>query len=106
MRSAGQPTDIDARTEQLIVYNRIARLQAETGKLRDALQTFQDAIARASIPAASSHPEFRLALADAYLGSSNAQAEILVTIGARSRRPASACACMREAADGSRKRAL
>jgi tRNA A-37 threonylcarbamoyl transferase component Bud32/tetratricopeptide (TPR) repeat protein len=68
-----EPTDIDARTEQLIVYSRIARIHAETGRLRDALQTFQDGIARASIAAASSHPEFRLALADAYLGSSDAK---------------------------------
>ena len=66
-------TDIEARTEQLIVYNRIARIQAEAGKPRDALQTYHDAIARASIPAPSSHPEFRLALADAYLGSSQAK---------------------------------
>ena len=64
--------DLDARTEQLVVYNRIARMQIETGKLRDALQTFTDGIARAPIPAASSHAELRLALADAYLGSSNA----------------------------------
>jgi eukaryotic-like serine/threonine-protein kinase len=69
----GEATDIDARIEQLVVYNRIARLQAETGKLRDALQTLHGAIARASIPAASSHPELRLALADAYLGSSDAK---------------------------------
>ena len=68
-----RPTDLDARTEQLFVYNRIARLQIETGKIRDALGTFQDAIARASIPAASSHPELRLALADAHLGSSMAR---------------------------------
>jgi tetratricopeptide (TPR) repeat protein len=66
-------TDVDARIELLVVHNRIARLQIETGKLRDALQTFQDAIAQASVPGAPNHPEFRLALADAYLGSSNAQ---------------------------------
>ena len=42
-------------------------------KMRDALGTFQDAIARASIPAASRHPELRLALADAHLGSSLAK---------------------------------
>jgi tetratricopeptide (TPR) repeat protein len=63
--------DIDARTEQLVLHSRIARIQAETGKLRDALRTFEDAIERASIPAASSDPEFRLALADAHLGSSD-----------------------------------
>ena len=68
-----ESTDIEARTEQLIVYNRIARIQAEAGKPRDALQTYHDAIARASIPEPSSHPEFRLALADAYLGSSQAK---------------------------------
>ena len=67
------PTDIDARTELLIVNNRIATIQAETGKLRDALQTFHDAIARVPIPPASSQLEYRLALADAYLGSSNAK---------------------------------
>ena len=71
-----ESTDIDARTEQLIVYNRIARIQAETGQLRDALQTYEDAIARASIPAASSDPELRLALADAYVGSSNAKRDL------------------------------
>jgi eukaryotic-like serine/threonine-protein kinase len=65
--------DVDARTEQLVVNNRIARLQIETGKLRDALQTFQDAIARAAVAQASNQPELRLALADAYLGASNAQ---------------------------------
>ena len=27
------PTDIDARTEQLVVHSRIATMQAETGKL-------------------------------------------------------------------------
>lgn len=68
--------DIEARTEQLIVYNPIARIQAETGNLRDALQTYHDAIARASIPAPSSHPEFRMALADAYLGSSHAKRDL------------------------------
>jgi eukaryotic-like serine/threonine-protein kinase len=71
-----EPTDTDARTEQLIVYNRIARIQAETGKPREALQTYQDAIARASNRAPSSHPEFRLALADAYLGSSQAKRDL------------------------------
>jgi len=71
-----ESTDIEARTEQLIVYNRIARIQAEAGKPRDALQTYHDAIARASIPEPSSHPEFRLALADAYLGSSHAQRDL------------------------------
>jgi tetratricopeptide (TPR) repeat protein len=71
-----ESTDIEARTERLIVYNRIAGIQAETGKPRDALQTYHDAIARASIPAPSSHPEFRLALADAYLGSSHAKRDL------------------------------
>jgi eukaryotic-like serine/threonine-protein kinase len=65
--------DIDARTEQLVLYNRIATIQVETGKLREALQTFQGAIEGASIAAVSSDREFRLALADAYLGSSKAK---------------------------------
>ena len=65
--------DIDARTEQLVLYNRIATIQVETGKLRESLQTFHDGIERASIPAALSDQQFRLALADAYLGSSRAK---------------------------------
>ena len=65
-------TDIEAHTERLVVYNRIARIQAETGKLRDALQTYDDAIARASVPAPVDR-SLRLALADAYLGSSDAK---------------------------------
>ena len=96
-----ESTDIEARTEQLIVCNRIARIQAETGKLRDALQTFHDAIARASIPAPSSHPEFRLALADAYLGSSNAKRNLGDDRGAFE--AASECLRLyREAADAGR----
>ena len=75
-------TDVDARIEQLVLHNRIARLQLETGKLRDALETFQDAIARGSAPGTPNHPEFRLALADAYLGSSNAQRNLGADRGA------------------------
>jgi eukaryotic-like serine/threonine-protein kinase len=67
------PDDVDVRTEQLVVRSRIAALQAETGKPRDALKNFQEAIERAAVPAASSDRAFRLALADAYLGAGNAR---------------------------------
>src|SRR4029079_12136190 len=66
------PDDLAARTEQLVVSSRIATLQAETGKLREAVQTFHDAIGRASARP-SSDRAFRLALADAYLGSGSAR---------------------------------
>ena len=96
------PTDIDARIELLIVNNRIAKIQAETGKLRDALQTFQDAIARVPIPPASSPLEYRLALADAYLGSSNAKRSLGDDRGAVE--AASECLrLLREAADAAKR---
>jgi tetratricopeptide (TPR) repeat protein len=68
-----EPAWAYARTEQLVVSTRIARLQAETGQLREALQTSEGGIRRATIPSPSGDPEFRLALAEAYLGSSNAK---------------------------------
>ena len=67
------PDDIDARTEHLVVQSRVATVQSETGKLRDAVQTFEQAIARATTPAPPRDRAFRLALADAYLGASNAR---------------------------------
>jgi eukaryotic-like serine/threonine-protein kinase len=94
-------SDIDGRTEQLVLYSRIATIQAHTGKLRDALQTFQDAIGRASSPSAASDPEFRLALADAHLGSSDAKRNLGDDRGALE----SATECLRlyrEAADAAR----
>jgi hypothetical protein len=54
-----EPQDFEARTEQLRMHNRIARVQLQTGKLRDAVQTLREGVARASIPAVSSHPELR-----------------------------------------------
>ncbi len=67
------PANVEARTEQLVVSARIANIYANTGQLRDALQTYESAIARASLAAPRDHLEFRLALADAYLGASNAR---------------------------------
>jgi tetratricopeptide (TPR) repeat protein/tRNA A-37 threonylcarbamoyl transferase component Bud32 len=95
------PDDIDARTEQLVVRSRIAALHAETGKLRDALQNFQDAIARAAVPAPSSDRAFRLALADAYQGAGNARRNLGDDQGAFD--AASACLRLyREAAETDR----
>jgi tetratricopeptide (TPR) repeat protein len=65
------PDDVDSRTEQLLVLSRVATVQAETGNLRDAVRTFDEAIARAASPAHSSDRAFRLALADTYIGASN-----------------------------------
>ena len=95
------PDDIDARTEQLVVRSRIATLQAETGKLRDALQNFEDAISGAAALRPSSDRAFRLALADAYLGAGNARRNLGDDRGAFE--AASECLRLyREAADADR----
>ena len=65
--------DVDGRAEQLVLHQRIAAIQADTGKLHEAQQTLREAIARASIPAAPDDPGFRLTLADARLASSHVQ---------------------------------
>ena len=53
----------------------IAQIQAETGKPREALQTYQDVIARTA-GGTTPDPRLRLALADAHLGSSNAKRDL------------------------------
>jgi tetratricopeptide (TPR) repeat protein/tRNA A-37 threonylcarbamoyl transferase component Bud32 len=68
----GAPNDIDARTEQLILYRRLGTFQRDTGRLKAARQILQEGI-RAGAPfAASRDPAFRAALAGLYIQSADA----------------------------------
>jgi eukaryotic-like serine/threonine-protein kinase len=67
------PGDVDAVTEQLVLYSRIGTLQSSTGKLPDAVQTFQEGI-RLGLPfVGSNDTALRMALAGVYLDASEAR---------------------------------
>jgi len=67
------PGDVDAVTEQLVLYSRVGTLQSYTGRLPDAVQTFQEGI-RLGLPfVASGNIDLRMALANVYLDASEAR---------------------------------
>ena len=67
------PTDLEAVTERLIVADRMGAVQGYTGKVRDAVATFQSAIRTAAPFEASGNPALRAALGDIHIVSSEAQ---------------------------------
>jgi non-specific serine/threonine protein kinase/serine/threonine-protein kinase len=67
------PADLEAVTERLIVANRMGALQGYTGKVRDAVATFQNAIRTAAPFEASGNTALRAALGDIYIVSSETQ---------------------------------
>ena len=67
------PSDAAAQTERLVVDRRIGTIQAFTGKLSDAEQTYRNAIRVGTPLAASADSSFKSALADLYIESCNAK---------------------------------
>ena len=65
------PKNLDARTEAINMYDRIGTLQGDTGQLRDAAHTFKQGIDLGIPFASSADADFRSALANVYLGSSD-----------------------------------
>ncbi len=68
-----KPSDSPAQTERLVLYHRIGSLQAYTGKMTDALQTFQNGIHIGTPMIASGDNSFKSALADLYIESCDAK---------------------------------
>jgi eukaryotic-like serine/threonine-protein kinase len=68
-----KPSDSLAQTERLVLYHRIGALQAYTGKMTDALQTFQNAIRLGTPLLATGDSPFKSALADLYIESCDAK---------------------------------
>ena len=67
------PGDVEAVTERLVLYSRVGSLQSYTGKLPDAVQTFQEGI-RLGLPfVESGDTDSRMALAGVYLDASEAR---------------------------------
>jgi len=66
-----RPANIEAQKEQLLVLHRIGSLQEYTGKSQDALQTLQAAIRAGAPGIRSSDNEFKAALGDVYVESSD-----------------------------------
>jgi tetratricopeptide (TPR) repeat protein len=67
------PSDVEAVTEQLLLYSRVGTMQADTGKLRDAVQTLAEGIQLGLPFVASDHTDLRMALAGVYLDASEAK---------------------------------
>ena len=67
------PGDIEARTERLIVHERIGTVQIHAGQLRDAVGTLQDGIRTSASFATTRDTRFLLAMADVHLASSDAR---------------------------------
>lgn len=67
------PQDLEAATELLIVFRRMGTLQAYTRRLSDAVRTLRDGIELGAPLSASGDPNLTAALADLYLGSSEAR---------------------------------
>jgi len=68
-----KPSDIAAQTERLVLYHRIGALQAYTGKMMDAVQTFQNGIRIGASLVVSADNPFKSALADLYIESCDAK---------------------------------
>jgi tetratricopeptide (TPR) repeat protein len=67
------PRSLDAATERLIVYRRVGTLQAYTSRLPDAVKTLREGIELGAPLSASGDPDLMAALAELYLGSSEAR---------------------------------
>ena len=65
-----RPNDIEARAEQIVLRNRIASIQASSGKLPDALRTYEEAIRLGSNNGDPNDEGLRGALAASHLGAS------------------------------------
>jgi eukaryotic-like serine/threonine-protein kinase len=68
-----KPSDSAAQTERLVLYHRIGALQAYTGKMTDALQTFRNAIQLGTPLITATDNPFKSALADLYIESCDAK---------------------------------
>jgi eukaryotic-like serine/threonine-protein kinase len=68
-----KPSDSPAQTERLVLYHRIGALQAYTGKMTDAVQTFQNGIRIGTPLVASADNSFKSALADLHIESCDAK---------------------------------
>jgi eukaryotic-like serine/threonine-protein kinase len=68
-----KPSDSAAQTERLVLYHRIGALQAYTGKMTDAVQTFQNGIRIGTSSVASADNPLKSALADLYIESCDAK---------------------------------
>jgi eukaryotic-like serine/threonine-protein kinase len=68
-----KPSDSPAQTERLVLYHRIGALQAYTGKMTDAVQTFQNGIRIGTPLVASADNPLKSALADLYIESCDAR---------------------------------
>jgi tetratricopeptide (TPR) repeat protein len=68
-----KPSDTAAQTERLVLYHRIGSIQAYTGKLSDAVQTYQAAIRIGAPLAVSADNPLKAALIDLYIESCNAK---------------------------------
>jgi tetratricopeptide (TPR) repeat protein len=66
-----KPSNNEAQKEQLLLLHRIGSLQEYTGKSKDALQTLQSAASIGAAEAAGSDIEFKTALGDLYVESSD-----------------------------------
>ena len=69
-------SDIDAETERLILYGRVGNVQLVTGKLADALHTLQDGIRASRSFVAFANADFKAALADLYMDSSEVRRDM------------------------------
>jgi eukaryotic-like serine/threonine-protein kinase len=77
-----KPATAEAQKEELLVLHRIGSLQEYTGKSQDALQTFQAAIGAGAAEAPSADNEFKAALGDVYVESSDTRRNLGDYLGA------------------------
>jgi non-specific serine/threonine protein kinase/serine/threonine-protein kinase len=70
------PSDLEAVTERLTVSDRLGALQGYTGKVRDAVNTFQSAIRTAMPFESSGNVPLRMALGSIYINASEAYRDV------------------------------
>jgi tetratricopeptide (TPR) repeat protein len=68
-----KPSNVAAQTERLVLYHRVGTIQAYTGKLSDAVQTYRNGIRIGTPLVASADNPFKSALADLYVESCDAK---------------------------------
>jgi eukaryotic-like serine/threonine-protein kinase len=80
---ARAPGSLALVTERLVVYGRLGTLHGHTGRLRDAVQTLEQGIRAATSFVSAGDPGVTTALADLYIGSSEAKRNLSDYRGAR-----------------------